>query len=126
MPMRTALQRCANLIRVNARFDRYGEVSRQVMAIFHDLTPVVEPLSLDEAFLDVTELVRDDQTPRRLAFELKQRVQADLGLTISVGVATSKSVAKIASDMDKPDGLTVVAPGSIEPGVDANQVRAAL
>ena len=112
MPMRTALQRCAELIRINARFDRYGEVSRQVMAIFRDLTPLVEPLSLDEAFLDVTELVRADRTPRQLALELKRRVRAEIGLTVSVGVATSKSVAKIASDMDKPDGLTVVAPGS--------------
>ena len=112
MPMRTALQRCAELIRVNARFDRYGEVSRQVMAIFRDLTPLVEPLSLDEAFLDITELVGRDQAPSRLALQLKRRVQAEIGLTVSVGVATSKSVSKIASDMDKPDGLTVVAPGS--------------
>ena len=110
MPMRTALQRCPNLIRINARFERYGEVSRQVMDIFRDITPLVEPLSLDEAFLDVTDRVTGDRTPRQIALELKRRVRAELELTISVGVATSKSVAKIASDMDKPDGLTVVPP----------------
>ena len=112
MPMRTALQRCPQAIRVGARFDRYGEVSRQVMAIFHEITPLVEPLSLDEAYLDVTGSVTPARAPADIARELKRRVKADLGLTISVGVATSKSVAKIASDLDKPDGLTIVSPGS--------------
>ena len=112
MPMRTALQRCPQAVRVQPRFDRYGEVSRQVMAIFHQFTPLVEPLSLDEAYLDVTDSVTATRAPRRIALELKRRVKTELGLTISVGVAASKSVAKIASDMDKPDGLTVVPPGS--------------
>ena len=112
MPMRTALQRCPEAIRVPARFERYGEVSRRVMTIFHDITPLVEPLSLDEAYLDVTESVAPDQTAEAIARGLKQRVRAELGLTISVGVAASKSVAKVASDMDKPDGLTVVAQGT--------------
>ena len=112
MPMRTALQRCPTAIRVPPRFDRYGEVSRQVMAIFKEITPLVEPLSLDEAYLDVTKLVGPERPPRWIASELKRRVRADLALTISVGVGATKSVAKIASDMDKPDGLTVVAPGS--------------
>ncbi|MCH8206962.1 MAG: DNA polymerase IV [Chloroflexi bacterium] len=112
MPMRTALQRCPTAIRVPPRFDRYGEVSRQVMVIFKEITPLVEPLSLDEAYLDVTESVTPERSPARIASELKRRVRADLALTISVGVGATKSVAKIASDMDKPDGLTVVAPGS--------------
>ena len=112
MPMWTALQRCPQAIRVQPRFDRYGEVSHQVMAIFNEITPLVEPLSLDEAFLDVTALVSPGRPPGRIARELKQRVKSELGLTISVGVATGKSVAKIASDLDKPDGLTVVPPGS--------------
>ena len=112
MPMRTALQRCPSAIRVRPRFDRYGEVSRHVMAIFREITPLVEPLSLDEAYLDVTESVDADNSPERIARRLKERVEAELGLTISVGAATSKSVAKVASDMDKPDGLTVVPPGS--------------
>ena len=112
MPMRTALQRCPSAIRVSPRFDRYGEVSRQVMAIFRAITPLVEPLSLDEAYLDVTQSVTPERPPARIAAELKRRVRAELSLTISVGVGASKSVAKIASDMDKPDGLTVVSPGS--------------
>ncbi len=112
MPMRTAVRLCPELVRVGSRFDRYREVSRRVMAMFQELTPLVEPLSMDEAYLDVTEVVTDRLSAEDIARGLKDRVLAELGLTISVGVATSKSVAKIASDMDKPDGLTVVAPGS--------------
>ena len=112
MPMRTAFQRCPGLVRVPPRFDRYGEVSRAVMDIFRQITHLVEPLSLDEAYLDVTDSVDSKLPPEKIAFNLKKRVRSDLGLTISVGVATSKSVAKIASDMDKPDGLTVVPPGT--------------
>ena len=112
MPMRTALQRCPGLVRVNVRFVRYREVSRGVMEIFRDITPLVEPLSLDEAYLDVTDLVTSEDDVETIARGLKRRVKDELGLTISVGGSTSKSVAKIASDYDKPDGLTVVAPGA--------------
>ena len=112
MPMRTALHRCPHAIRVSARFDRYREVSRQVMDIFRGITPLVEALSLDEAYLDVTRLTIPDRSPRDIAAGLKKRVRTEAGLTISVGVAGSKSVAKIASDLEKPDGLTVVPPGS--------------
>ncbi len=112
MPMRTAMHRCPHAVRVNARFDRYREVSRRVMDIFRDITPLVEALSLDEAYLDVTDQVTPASPPRDIAARLKERVKTELGLTISVGVAGSKSVAKIASDLDKPDGLTVVPPGS--------------
>ena len=112
MPMRTALQRCPGAVRVPPRFDRYADVSRQVMAIFREITPLVEPLSLDEAYLDVTQSVTAARPPAGIASALKRRVRADLGLTISVGVAATKSAAKIASDMNKPDGLTVVPPGS--------------
>ena len=111
MPMRTAMQRCRPLIRVSPRFSRYREVSRRVMAIFADLTPLVEPLSLDEAYLDVSHLTDSGQNAESIARNLKRRVQAELGLTISVGVGASKSVAKIASDLEKPDGLTVVPRG---------------
>ena len=112
MPMRTALQRCPQAIRVAPRFEIYSHVSRQVMAIFREISPLVEPLSLDEAFLDVTDSVTQRRPPSSIAAFLRRRVRSELGLTISVGVATSKSVAKIASGMDKPDGLTVVAPGT--------------
>ena len=111
MPMRTALRLCSDAVRVGSHFDRYRDVSRKVMAIFRDITPLVEPLSLDEAFLDVTDIVTPETTSQSVARGLKDRVKDELELTISVGVATNKSIAKIASDMDKPDGLTVVAPG---------------
>ena len=112
MPMRTALERCPALVRVDSRFGRYREVSSRVMRIFRDITPLVEPLSLDEAYLDVTDSVSTGLDAEGLARELKRRVKHELGLTISVGVGASKSVAKIASDLGKPDGLEVVAPGT--------------
>lgn len=111
MPMRTAFNICPQLRRVSARFDRYRDLSRSVMEIFRDITPLVEPLSLDEAYLDVTDSVARGQSAAGLAQSLKCRVKNELGLTISVGAGASKSVAKIASDLEKPDGLTVVPPG---------------
>ena len=112
MPMKTAMRLCPHAIRVYPRFEVYRDVSRQVMEIFRVVTPLVEPLSLDEAFLDVSNRVDKDWTPERIARGLKGRIKKRTRLTISIGVASSKSVAKIASDMDKPDGLTVVAPGT--------------
>jgi DNA polymerase-4 len=112
MPMKTAMRLCPHAIRVPPRFEVYRDVSRQVMAMFRVVTPLVEPLSLDEAFLDVTNRVDEDWTPEKIARGLKGRIKKRTALNISIGVASSKSVAKIASDMDKPDGLTVVAPGT--------------
>lgn len=111
MPMRTAMGLCASAIIVPPRFGRYGEVSAQVMSIFRSMTPLVQPLSLDEAYLDVTEVVSGGVTPREVGQRLKERVKSEVGLNISVGVGTSQSVSKIASDMEKPDGLVVVEPG---------------
>jgi len=112
MPMKTAMRLCPHAIHVPPRFEVYRDVSRQVMEMFRVVTPLVEPLSLDEAFLDVTNRVDDEWTPEKIARGLKGRIKKLTALTISIGVASSKSVAKIASDMDKPDGLTVVAPGT--------------
>lgn len=111
MPMSRALRLCPQAIRVNPRFGRYGEISRQVMAIFRSVTPLVEPLSLDEAFLDVTEQAGEYGGPEALARRIKERVKAETGLTVSVGAGTNKTVAKIASDMQKPDGLVFVPRG---------------
>ncbi len=108
MPMAEALRRCRNLVVVPPRGERYAEVSGQVFDVFHKYTPLVEGLSIDEAFLDVTasrSLFGDGATIARL---IKQDVFEATGLTCSAGVAPSKFVAKIASDMDKPNGLTVV------------------
>ena len=112
MPMSIALRLCPNAIRRPTNFSRYREVSRRVMAIFREFTDLVEPLSLDEAYLDVTASVTPGRGASDIARILKRRVKAELGLTISVGVATGKSVAKIASEIDKPDGFKVVPPGS--------------
>lgn len=112
MPMRSAVRLCPQGIVVRPRFSRYREFSRQIMDIFLELTPLVEPLSLDEAYLDITTVVEDERrVPLAVALDLKRRVNAETGLTISIGAATSKSVAKIASDLHKPDGLVVVEPG---------------
>ncbi len=112
MPMKTAMRLCPHAVRVAPRFETYREVSRGVMDIFRVVTPAVEPLSLDEAFLDVTPRVGGEWTAERIARGLKVRVTNRTGLTISMGVASNKSVAKIASDMDKPDGLVAVPSGT--------------
>jgi len=111
MPMVRALRLCPDAVRVPPRFARYGELSRRVMSIFRALTPLVEPLSLDEAYLDVTAAVHAPGDGERIARQLKRDVNEATGLTLSVGVGSSKSVAKVASDLRKPDGLVVVPPG---------------
>jgi DNA polymerase-4 len=111
MPMVRALRLCPDAVRVPPRFARYGELSRRVMAIFRALTPLVEPLSLDEAYLDVTAAVSAPGDGERIARHLKRDVHEATGLTLSVGVGSSKSVAKVASDLQKPDGLVVVPHG---------------
>ncbi len=112
MPMRTAVRLCPQAVIVAPRFPRYRQVSEQVMAIFRQVTPLVEPLSLDEAFLDVTHRVEAGADPAAIARWLRETVRRETGLTVSCGVAAAKSVAKVASDRDKPDGLTVVPPGA--------------
>ena len=111
MPMVTAVRQCPQGIVVRPRFERYREMSRRVMEIFRELTPLVEPLSLDEAYLDINGLVEGGSLPIGLATGLKGRVKAETGLVVSVGVGWGKTVAKIASDLEKPDGLVVVAAG---------------
>lgn len=111
MPMSRALRRCPEAVRLDPRFERYAEMSRRVMQVYEFVTPLIEPLSLDEAYLEVTERVRDFEEAAVLARHVKARVRDATGLTVSIGVATSKSVAKIASDRGKPDGLVIVPPG---------------
>jgi len=108
MPMATAMRRCPDGIFLPVRMSRYKEVSKQVFEIFYRFTPLMEPLSIDEAFLDVTGSIRLFGEPVEIAKKIKQMVVNETGLTVSAGVAPSKFVAKIASDIDKPDGLTVV------------------
>ena len=105
MPVSQALRLCPQAIVVLPHFDRYLEISTQVMKIFHDVTPLVEPLSIDEAFLDVRGARRLWGSPGEIATSIRRRVQLETGITCSVGVASTKHVAKMASTICKPDGL---------------------
>lgn len=110
MPSAQAQRLCPNAVWAPARFDRYRELSGCILAIFEEITPAVEQISIDEAFLDVTPSANRPQHPAEAAAVIQGRVD-ELGLSCSVGVATCKTVAKIASDHDKPHGITIVRPG---------------
>src|SRR5688500_2454555 len=110
MPSVTAKRRCPDLIFVKPRFDAYREVSRQIRAIFRVYTELVEPLSLDEAYLDVSEDLKGIGIATRIAEEIRARISAETGLTASAGVSYNKFLAKLASDQNKPDGLCVITP----------------
>ena len=111
MPSARAVRLCPNAIWAPAHFERYSEFSRAVRAIFESETPRVQPVSIDEAFLDITPGQFAHEDPIGIAIRIRRRV-AELGITCSAGLATSKTVAKIASEYRKPDGLTVVKPGT--------------
>jgi DNA polymerase-4 len=123
MPMSTALRLCPHAVCVRPRMQRYKEVSDQVFGVFHEITPLVQGLSLDEAFLDVTASQALFGDSVAIARRIKTRIHSITGLTASVGVATNKLVAKIASDLDKPDGLTVVPEDRIHAILDPLSVR---
>jgi DNA polymerase-4 len=110
MPSVTAKRRCPEIIFVKSRFDVYRAVSQQIRAIFLDYTDLVEPLSLDEAYLDVTEDRRSLGTARAIAEDIRRRIREETGLTASAGVSYCKFIAKLASDHRKPDGLCVITP----------------
>lgn len=112
MPMARARRACPQAVFLAPRFEAYGEASAQVMAILRDITPLVEPISLDEAFLDVAGARRLHGTGEEIAVALRRRIRAETGLTASVGVATTKLMAKLSSELAKPDGVFVVAPGT--------------
>ena len=124
MPVAVALRLCPNAIVVNPPYSRYTEMSRQVMAIFDEITPLVEPLSIDEAFLDVRGARRLWGSPGTIARNLRARVKERTGLTCSVGVAATKHVAKMASTISKPDGLLIVAAADTEAFLRPRSVRA--
>src|SRR3954464_3795617 len=110
MPEFRARQLCPDLIVVSPRFEAYTEASRAVFEVFDDTTPIVEGLSIDEAFIDARGMRRIAGSPRDIAARLRRRVRAEVGLPITVGVARTKFLAKVASGVAKPDGLLVVAP----------------
>jgi DNA polymerase IV len=115
MSMARAVRLCPPLRIVPPDFARYKAVSSKVFSIFREVTPLVEPLSLDEAYLDVTENTWNEPLATRVARRLKERIREDTGLTASAGVAPNKFLAKIASGWKKPDGLTVISPDRVEP-----------
>ena len=113
-PMAVARRLCPHAIVARSRFYRYRELSNQMFSILDAFTPLVEPISIDEAFLDVTGTERLFGPPEDLAKEIRTRVRSELGITASVGVAPNKFLAKLASDLNKPDGLTIIRADEIE------------
>ena len=112
MPISRAFRLCPEGIFLPVDMDKYAAVSREIMAVLADFTPLVEPLSIDEAFLDVTASRALHGDGAAIAREMKERIRASVSLTASVGVAPNKFLAKVASELRKPDGLVVVEPGS--------------
>jgi DNA polymerase-4 len=118
MPMAAAIRRCPNAVILPVRGDRYAEVSRQVFDIFDRFSPVVEPLSIDEAFLDVTGCERLHGPAEQIARRIQETIRDELGLSASIGVAPNKFLAKLASDLDKPAGLVVITEETVQEVLD--------
>lgn len=123
MPSKKAAQLCPHLLFIRPRFDVYKTVSRQVREIFRRYTDIIEPLSLDEAYLDVTEDKQGIGSAIEIATLIKKAIREELQLTASAGVSINKFVAKIASDLQKPDGLTFIGPSKVESFVEALSVE---
>lgn len=119
MPMRQALKLCPDLQVVKPRMDAYKAVSREIHGIFREFTEIIEPLSLDEAYLDVSDSAHFAGSATRIAQEIRRRVSQELHITVSAGVAPNKFLAKIASDWRKPNGLFVITPDQVEAFVAA-------
>ena len=111
MPISKAYRLCPHAIFVRPRGKRYSEISKKIMAILYDFTPIIEPVSIDEAFMDVTGSLKLLGDAITIAGNMKKRIQTETGLTASIGIASNKFIAKIASDLEKPDGLVYVRPG---------------
>ncbi len=118
MPMASALKRCPELVILRSRMSLYAAESRRIHAILERYTPLIEPLSLDEAFLDLRASVKLLGPVPEIARRIKREIQEELGLTASVGIAPVKFVAKIASDLDKPDGFLVIEPDGLHAFLD--------
>ena len=122
MPSSQALRLCPDLVFVRPRMDHYATVSKQIRAIFFDFTSLVEPISLDEAFLDVTGCTGLFGDAVSIARQVKDRIKKETGLIASAGVAPNKFLAKVASDLEKPDGLTVVEPDRVQEFLDPLEI----
>ena len=118
MPISQAYKRCPHAVYLPPRGKRYSELSKKIMKILREYSPLVEQISIDEAFLDLTGTEKVRGVPREVALKIKQRIKKEIGLTASVGIAPNKFVAKIASDLEKPDGLVIVREGEIKTFLD--------
>ncbi|GAA4235418.1 DNA polymerase IV [Postechiella marina] len=118
-----AVKLCPDLIFVKPRFNRYKEISKKIRDIFYDYTDLVEPLSLDEAYLDVTENKKGNPSASLIAKEIRDRIFNEIGLTASAGISINKFVAKIASDYNKPNGQKIVNPGEVIEFLEALDIR---
>lgn len=123
MPMVTAMRLCPHAVVLPGRHERYREVSDQIFEIIGRYSPLVEPLSIDEAFVDVTGSLRLLGAGEQIARSLKDTIRGEVGLTASVGVAPNKFLAKLASDLEKPDGLTVITPENVQQVLDPLAIR---
>ena len=123
MPTAKAMKLCPQGIFIQGNYPRYAEVSQQIFDIFDHYSPLIEPLSIDEAFLDLTGMERLMDSPRQYALKLKQEIKEKTGIVASVGVAPNKFLAKIASDLDKPDGLVIVNKDRVQEFLDPLPVR---
>ena len=120
-----ARQKCPHLIFVKTDFERYKEISTKIRQIFYEYTDLVEPLSLDEAYLDVTENKKGNPSATLIAKEIRQKIFEVTGLTASAGISVNKFVAKIASDFNKPNGQKTVNPDEVEAFIEVLDVKKA-
>lgn len=123
MPSVVAKRKCPKLTFVQPRFEEYRKVSNKIHEIFHEYTDIVEPLALDEAFLDVSENKKEIEIATEIAIQIKQKIKEQTGLTASAGVSYNKFLAKIASDYNKPDGLFIIKPNQAERFIEQLEVR---
>ena len=111
LPISLAYQRCPHAVYLRGRYERYSEISRQLIATLNEFTPVIEKISIDEAFLDITKSLALFGSAEKIGYQIKKRIYDDLGLVASIGIAPNKFLAKVASDLEKPDGFVVVKEG---------------
>ncbi len=123
MPSKLAKRKCPDLIFVKPRFSRYKEISEQIRSVFLEYTDLVEPLSLDEAYLDVTYAKKGKPSATLIAKEIRKRIFGETGLTASAGVSYNKFLAKVASDVNKPNGMFVVTPDKAQEFIDQLEIR---
>jgi len=123
MPSVLAKKRCKDLIFARPRFDRYKEISGQIRAIFSDYTDIIEPLSLDEAFLDVTENKKNVELAADIAKEIRARITSETGLTASAGISINKFLAKVATEVNKPNGQKTIHPSQVDEFIDTLEVK---